>query len=167
MCLSLTCPQNVKNQNPKHLFFSLVLFCYFSGFFNTFSICTKYRTRLRCNNRVSQVVLVVKNPLAKAGDIRDVGSISGPLKEGMATHSNVLTWRILWAEEPDRLQSMELAKSWTWLKWLSLHTSTRCNNTQPLHFSGLPHASTSVRMSLHCCRLLPWCAVTGPLTRIF
>ena len=25
--------------------------------------------------------------------------------EGMATHSNILAWRILWVEEPGRLQS--------------------------------------------------------------
>ena len=29
-----------------------------------------------------------------------------PLKEGMATHSNILAWRISWTEEPGRLQSM-------------------------------------------------------------
>ena len=29
-----------------------------------------------------------------------------PLEEDMATHSNVLVWRIQWAEEPDGLQSM-------------------------------------------------------------
>ena len=29
-----------------------------------------------------------------------------PLEEGMATHSSILTWRIPWTEEPDRLQSM-------------------------------------------------------------
>ena len=29
-----------------------------------------------------------------------------PLEEEMATHSNSLAWRIPWAEEPDRLQSM-------------------------------------------------------------
>ena len=27
-------------------------------------------------------------------------------EEGMATHSSVLAWRILWAEEPGGLQSM-------------------------------------------------------------
>ena len=27
-----------------------------------------------------------------------------PLEKGMATHSNVLVWRIPWTEEPDRLQ---------------------------------------------------------------
>ena len=53
-----------------------------------------------CN---SQMVLVVKNPPANAGDIRDVGSIPGlgrSLGEGMVTHSSILAWRIPWTEEP-------------------------------------------------------------------
>ena len=29
-----------------------------------------------------------------------------PLEEEMATHSNILAWRIPWIEEPGRLQSM-------------------------------------------------------------
>ena len=29
-----------------------------------------------------------------------------PLEEGMATHSSILTWKILWTEEPGGLQSM-------------------------------------------------------------
>jgi len=29
-----------------------------------------------------------------------------PLKEGMATHSRILAWRIPWTEEPGRLQSI-------------------------------------------------------------
>ena len=47
-----------------------------------------------------QVVLVVKkkkNSPAKAGDVRDTGSIPGSedlLKKGTATHSSILTWRI-------------------------------------------------------------------------
>ena len=28
------------------------------------------------------------------------------LEEGMATHSSILAWRIPWAEDPGRLQSM-------------------------------------------------------------
>ena len=28
------------------------------------------------------------------------------LEEGMATHSSILAWRILWTEEPGGLQSM-------------------------------------------------------------
>ena len=27
-----------------------------------------------------------------------------PLEEGLATHSSILTWRILWTEEPGGLQ---------------------------------------------------------------
>ena len=30
-----------------------------------------------------------------------------PLEEGMATHSNILAWRIQWTEEPGRVLSME------------------------------------------------------------
>ena len=29
-----------------------------------------------------------------------------PLEEGMATHSSILAWKILWTEEPGGLQSM-------------------------------------------------------------
>ena len=32
------------------------------------------------------------------------------LEEGMATHSRILAWRILWAEEPGGLQSMGLQR---------------------------------------------------------
>ena len=55
-----------------------------------------------------QRALVVKNPLANAGDVRDMGLISGRedlLEESMATHSSILTWRIPWTEEPGGLQS--------------------------------------------------------------
>ena len=34
-----------------------------------------------------------------------------PLEEEMATHSNILAWRIPWTEEPGRLQSMGLQES--------------------------------------------------------
>ena len=46
---------------------------------------------------------MVKNLPANAGDIRDMGLILGPedpLEKGMATHSNILAWRMLWTEEP-------------------------------------------------------------------
>ena len=53
---------------------------------------------------------MVKNPLANAGDIRDVGSIPGsedPLEKGIATHFSILAWRIPQTEDPGRLQSIE------------------------------------------------------------
>ena len=61
--------------------------------------------------RASQVPLVVKNPPANTGDIRDEGSVSGLGRSpgrGMATHSSILAWRIPWKEEPGELQSMGL-----------------------------------------------------------
>ena len=38
-----------------------------------------------------------------------------PLEEGMATLSSVLAWEIPWTEEPGRLQSIRLQKTWTQL----------------------------------------------------
>ena len=55
------------------------------------------------------MVIVEKNPPAKAGDIRDAGLIPGsedPLEEGMATHSSTLAWRIPWTEKPGGLRSI-------------------------------------------------------------
>ena len=52
---------------------------------------------------------VVKNAPAKAGDARDRVQSLGredPLKEGMATHSSILAWKIPWSEESGRLQSL-------------------------------------------------------------
>ena len=55
------------------------------------------------------MVLVVKNPPAQAGDIRDMVRSLGwedSLEEGMATHSSILAWRIPWMEEPGKLPSI-------------------------------------------------------------
>ena len=43
------------------------------------------------------MALVVKSPLANAGDLKDTVSTPGsedPLEEGMATHSGTLAWRV-------------------------------------------------------------------------
>ena len=42
-----------------------------------------------------------KETACNAGAVGDMGSI--PLEEGMATHSSILDWRILWTEEAGRL----------------------------------------------------------------
>ena len=63
----------------------------------------------RDGKAASQVALVVMNPPANAGDLRDVGSILGqedPLEEAMATHSSILAWRIPRTEKPSWLQSI-------------------------------------------------------------
>ena len=49
---------------------------------------------------------MIKNPPVKAGDLREADSIPKDLlKEGMATHSNILAWRIPWTEKPGGLHS--------------------------------------------------------------
>ena len=61
------------------------------------------------------VALVVKNPSANAGDIRDMGLIPGSGRssgEGIATHSSVLAWRIWGTEEPGGLLSRGSHRVW-------------------------------------------------------
>ena len=36
-----------------------------------------------------------------------------PLEKGMATHCNILAWRISWTEEPEQVIFHGVAKSWT------------------------------------------------------
>ena len=60
----------------------------------------------------------VKNPSAvletQQTQVQSLGQ-EDPLEEEMATHSNILAWKILWTEEPGRLRSIESQKSWTLL----------------------------------------------------
>ena len=53
---------------------------------------------------------MVKNLLAlQETQVRSLGQ-EDPLEKGMATHSSILAWRILWTEEPGGLQSMGLQR---------------------------------------------------------
>ena len=59
---------------------------------------------------------MVKNLSANAGDVRDVGSITGlgrSLEKGMATQSSILAWLIPLTEELGGLQSMGLQRDRT------------------------------------------------------
>ena len=48
----------------------------------------------------------VKNlPAMQETQVQSLGQ-EDPLEKGMATHSNILAWRILWTEEPGGLQSV-------------------------------------------------------------
>ena len=50
---------------------------------------------------------MVKNlPAMQETWVRPLGQ-ENPLEKGMATHSSIPDWRILWTEEPGRLQTME------------------------------------------------------------
>ena len=50
---------------------------------------------------------LVKNlPAIQEMQVQSLG-LKDPLEEEMATHSNILAWRIPWTEEPGGLQSIE------------------------------------------------------------
>ena len=54
----------------------------------------------------SLMAQMVKNlPAMRETRVQPLGS-EDPLGKGMATHSNILAWRISWTEKPGRLQSM-------------------------------------------------------------
>ena len=48
---------------------------------------------------------IVKNLPAMETQVQSLVQ-EDPLEKGMATHSNILAWRIPWTDEPGRLQSM-------------------------------------------------------------
>ena len=55
----------------------------------------------------SLVAQTVKHlPAMQETQVRSMGW-EDSLEEETATHSSILAWRILWTEEPGRLQSME------------------------------------------------------------
>ena len=106
-------------------------------------ICTlKHKLRLRISHlisqlnlhfgikygpqQVSQVMLVVKNPPANAGDIETwVWSLGreDPLEEDVVTHSSILAWRIPQREGPGRLQRLKKCfKKLDTTERLSMHT---------------------------------------------
>ena len=63
------------------------------------------------NLQFAKVAQMVKDlPAMWETQIRSLGQ-EDPLKEGMATHSTILAWRIPWTEESDMLQSMGVSKS--------------------------------------------------------
>ena len=75
---------------------------------------------------------MTKNPPAvQEMGVRSQGQ-EDPLEEEFATHSSILTWEILWTEEPDRLQSIRLQSRTR----LSTHTP------QPSNLSVLPTPSS-------------------------
>ena len=82
------------------------------------------------NFRASQVVLVVKNPPANAGNIRDVGSVSRLGRSPVGRHGNPFQYsclkKIPSTEELDGLQPIGL-QSWTRLKPLRTYAHMEMN----------------------------------------
>ena len=69
---------------------------------------------------------VTKNPLANAGEVRAVGSISGLGGSPGGGNGNLLAWEIPWTEDPGGLQSMGSQESdMTEQQSKHTHTHTR------------------------------------------
>ena len=92
-----------------------------------------------------------------AGDTGDVGSILGqedPLEKGMATHSNILAWRIPWTE-----RSLVGYSPWG-------HKETPLSNYTHMHticikkmlLGDFPGGPVVMTLSFHCrgCGFIPW-----------
>ena len=76
------------------------------------SVITKYP-------RASLVAQMVKNPPAmQETQVQSLGE-KDPLEKGMATHSSILAWRIVWTEKPGGLQPMELQRVGPYLRQLA------------------------------------------------
>ena len=54
---------------------------------------------------------MAKNLPANPGDLDSIPGSGRSPGEGMAIHSGILDWRILWTEEPGGLQFMRLQES--------------------------------------------------------
>ena len=81
--------------------------------------------KLHINFKVSLLAQMVKNlPAMQETWVQSLGQ-EDPLEKGMATHSSILAWRILWTEEPGVLQSMGSQRVKTLLKRLSSSSSSR------------------------------------------
>ena len=65
----------------------------------------------------------------------------------MATHSSILAWKILWTEEPSRLESMGVVKSLTLLNdgWMSAIVG---------HFGSFSLGPTNTGVSLNILHVL-------------
>ena len=63
------------------------------------------KSLLMVQTGASLVAQMVKNPPAmQETQVQSLGQ-EDSLKKGMASHSSVLAWKILWTEKPGRLQS--------------------------------------------------------------
>ena len=61
-------------------------------------------------NSLAVLVTQVKNlPAVQETWVRSLGQ-EDPLEKGIATHSSIFAWRILWTEEPGGLQSVGLER---------------------------------------------------------
>ena len=68
------------------------------------------------------------------------------LEEGMATHSSILAWEILWTEEPGGLQSVGSRDRWWW--WQPPDVPPQCHWTVPIKVVNMVHFIIYIRVLL-------------------
>ena len=118
-----------------------------------------------CPHEASQVTLMIKNPPANAGDIRDIGSTPGSGRSPGGGHGDPLQYPSL-VNPMDRgawwATVHEVAKRWTWLKRLSMHARTSSIYNQPClsnihthHFHNSPDLSQNLPLCAWLDRMFP------------
>ena len=99
----------------KKFFFLIVFLFSLLSTSSLVSIIYLFFSCLRFILGASLVAQMVKNLLAMQETwVRSLGQ-EDPMEKGMTTHSSILAWRIQWAKELGRLQSMESKKTPTQL----------------------------------------------------
>ena len=92
--------------------------------------------QIHTHTQASQMVLVVQNLPADAGDIRDTGSVPGSGRSPGEGNGNPLQYSCL-ENSMDRGVWRAIvhgvAKSWTHLKWLSMHINTHTHIYNHIH----------------------------------
>ena len=83
--------------------------------------------------------------------------LEDPLNKGMATHSSILAWRILWTEEPGRLQSMG-QQDLDMTEWLTLFPCS-------LHSTSIHKIARTSCLVLSTVRCTPHISTDPPDTR--
>ena len=77
-----------------------------------------------------------KEPACQCRRCKRLGFALGledPLEEGIATHSSILAWRILWTEEPGRLGWRSVRHNWSNFAHTHTHTHMVPNQTPLTH----------------------------------
>ena len=129
-----------------------------------------WEINLLWSSRASLVAQLVKN--LHAVQETQVWSLGGedPLEKGMATHSNILFWRIPWAEELGRLQSIDSLQRvrHDWCDWARMHAcmQTKHYGIKVIHLNKPKNErSISVYMSIPISKLTKHCKAT--ISKVF
>ena len=85
------------------------------------TVLLKGFSNFHCNWGASLVIQMVESACNTETQVRSLGQ-KVPLEKGLATHSSVLAWKVLWTEEPGGLQSIGLQRvRHDWVIFTSFH----------------------------------------------